>query len=424
MIKMFGKLPANQLATAQRDQSNPYRVLIVEDDHEQAELVMEFLRLSGPFQTVWTENLRGLWEYIEAGEPDILLIDYRLPDGTGLEAISELRRAGYDLPVILVMELRDERLAAQAMQLGAVETLNKSSDYLPSLPALIQKAMQIYELQRSLQRSLEQAHFQALLLENVREAVVVWNTEGKITYWSPAAEALYEVKATERLGKNVENCYSTAFIPAITTPAEGTPGQEIERSCSRPNGSALWVSSRVSALRESGAGERLMGYLDISRDITSQKNARIQLVQSNAALRASTEALRAERNFVSTVLDTVGALVVVLDRQCQIVHFNRASEKISGYSREEVKGRVIWEQLIPPEEVAAVKEIYARLLSGQFPSENESTWVTREGAHRLITWSNTVLAGARGRINLILATGIDITACKKAGAHLLNRNGG
>src|SRR5580704_7636251 len=49
------------------------------------------------------------------------------------------------------------------------------------------------------------------------------------------------------------------------------------------------------------------------------------------------EALQEERNVVSAILHTVGALVVVLDPQGRIVRFNRACEQVSGYSFAEVK---------------------------------------------------------------------------------------
>ncbi|NIS38577.1 PAS domain S-box protein, partial [Candidatus Saccharibacteria bacterium] len=57
---------------------------------------------------------------------------------------------------------------------------------------------------------------------------------------------------------------------------------------------------------------------------------------------------------VNAVLDTAGALVTVLDTEARIVRFNRACERISGYSFEEVKGRPFWDFLLLPEEVEPV----------------------------------------------------------------------
>jgi PAS domain S-box-containing protein len=274
--------------TNTRTKSRTYRVLIVEDDRAQAELVMDLLKLTGPFRCDWSENLCSLWNTLEKGEHDILLMDYRLPDGTGLEALGELRRHGYDLPVIMITGQGDERLAVKAMQLGAVDYLVKGTDYLLTLPSLIQKAVRAHELQLSVQRSLEQVRYQALLLNNVRDAVVVWNTEGKITYWNPAAEALFGVKAADRLGKPVETCYLNAFNPQVRVPSpEGTNGLDIERRFRTRDDRIVWISSRLSTLRDFGAAGRLIGYMDVSRDITSRKKAEEERKQAEASLRQS-----------------------------------------------------------------------------------------------------------------------------------------
>ena len=65
--------------------------------------------------------------------------------------------------------------------------------------------------------------------------------------------------------------------------------------------------------------------------------------------------LQEERNVVSAILDTVGALVVVLDHEGRIVRFNRACELTTGYSFEEVRGKHIWDLFLLPEEVERFK---------------------------------------------------------------------
>ena len=62
------------------------------------------------------------------------------------------------------------------------------------------------------------------------------------------------------------------------------------------------------------------------------------------------EQLQEERNFVSAILDTVGALVVVLDSEGRILRFNPACELTTGYSMEEVQGKYIWDLFLLPEE--------------------------------------------------------------------------
>jgi PAS domain S-box-containing protein len=125
-------------------------------------------------------------------------------------------------------------------------------------------------------------------------------------------------------------------------------------------------------------------------------------------------ALQRERNFVSAVLDTVGALVVVLDREGRIVRFNRACEQVTGYRFEEIKDRLFWEFLLIPAEIAPVKRVFEHLRAGDFPLDFENYWVTRDGRQRLIAWSNTALMAADGTVEHIIGTGIDITERRQA----------
>jgi diguanylate cyclase (GGDEF)-like protein/PAS domain S-box-containing protein len=125
-------------------------------------------------------------------------------------------------------------------------------------------------------------------------------------------------------------------------------------------------------------------------------------------------ALKKERDFISTLLDTIGALVVVLDPQGHIVRFNRACEQVSGYSPEEVAGKQVWDLFIPAEERAAVQKIFDGLLTRYEPGTNENYWISRDGQRRLIAWSNTSLRDAGGRVTHVIGTGLDITARRQA----------
>jgi two-component system cell cycle sensor histidine kinase/response regulator CckA len=268
--------------------ADSYRVLIVDDDAEHAEMVTEFLKISGPFTVDWAENVNALWGRLAAKEYDIILLDYRMPDGNGLDALVEINNRCYQVPVVMVTGQGNERVAARAMQLGAVDYLIKGSNHLITLPALIQKAVRGHQLQLSVQRSLEQIRYQALLLDNVRDAVVVWDTDRKITYWNPAAEQLFGWKASERLGCLVDECYLNAFTPALTPPdGDGTGTQEIERQYTTKYSEMIWVSSRVTALRDYASGGRLTGYMDVARDITPRKNMEAQMLAAQARMNQS-----------------------------------------------------------------------------------------------------------------------------------------
>src|SRR5271154_3434493 len=124
------------------------------------------------------------------------------------------------------------------------------------------------------------------------------------------------------------------------------------------------------------------------------------------------EELQEERNFVSAILDTVGALVVVLDDEGQILRFNPACELTTGYSMDEVQGKCIWDLFLLPEEADRFRAVFEVLRTDLLPQDYQSCWVTKHGEQRLIAWSSTLLPGGRDASNYIIATGIDITERK------------
>ena len=204
--------------------ADTYRVLIIDDDLAQAEMVSEFLKIAGYQQVDHTADLQSAWQRLNEQPYDIILLDYRLPDGTGLELLEQLSRHGRQIPVVMVTGQGNERIAVQAIQHGAADYLLKSGDYLVTLPALIHKTIQAYQLKLSIQHTQEQIRYQATLLDNVRDAIVVWDPSGQITYWNRAAEVLFGCTAQERLGQPVSNVYLFIFKPPITVPKDDETG--------------------------------------------------------------------------------------------------------------------------------------------------------------------------------------------------------
>jgi PAS domain S-box-containing protein len=125
-------------------------------------------------------------------------------------------------------------------------------------------------------------------------------------------------------------------------------------------------------------------------------------------------ALTVERNFVSTVLDTVDALVAVYDTAGRIVRFNRACEAASGYDFPTLVGRYLWDKLIPHSDVPAAIQNFERLRADGIPTAFENEWRHRDGSLRRIAWSASPLLDDQGHINFIIATGIDVTVQRAA----------
>jgi len=176
----------------------------------------------------------------------------------------------------------------------------------------------------------------------------------------------------------------------------GKPLKSAYRVLAR-DGRVLWFHCEAEMIRkEDGRPWFIHG---VGVDITELKQAE--------------ESLQEERNVLSAILDTVGALIVVLDPQGRIVRFNRACELTTGCRFEEVRGKYVWDLFLMAEEVDNFKAISSQSNSGQLARDCETYWLTRDGNPRLISWSGTVLAGRKGAHSNVIVTGIDITERKR-----------
>jgi PAS domain S-box-containing protein len=261
------------------------RVLLVDDDINYSSLVKDVLGFAENYSMDRAANLREMWFLLDHNAYDALLLDYSFPDGTGLDALNKMVEQKRQIPVIIVTGRGDERVAAQAIQQGATDYLVKSPETVFELPVLINKAVRNYAYQVERIRSLEKIRYQALLLDNVRDSVVVWDSNGKITYWNPAAERLYGWPASQMIERGVGDAYAAIFSPPpVPISADASSPVEVERSARTNHGETIWIGSRITELRDEYAGSPFLGFIDVTRDITTRKQAEAQIQAAQSSL--------------------------------------------------------------------------------------------------------------------------------------------
>lgn len=133
-------------------------------------------------------------------------------------------------------------------------------------------------------------------------------------------------------------------------------------------------------------------------------------------LKRTEEELQAERNVASAILDTVGALVLVMDREGRIVRFNRACEQLTGYSLEDVRGKCPWDVLLAGEEKERFQSSFLQTCNVLEGTEFEGLCTSRDGKQRLIAWSTSILPGTDETPSYVIASGVDITHRQRAEA--------
>ena len=141
-----------------------------------------------------------------------------------------------------------------------------------------------------------------------------------------------------------------------------------------------------------------IGKLEIFRDITERKQAE--------------EALRKERNFSQSIIDTAQAIILVLNPDGSIAEFNPYMEKLSGYSIEEVRGKDWFETFHPERDRPKTVELFTKAVSDINTKGNINPIVTRDGKEVTIEWFDRTLKDKNGNITGLLAIGQNITERK------------
>ncbi len=150
--------------------------------------------------------------------------------------------------------------------------------------------------------------------------------------------------------------------------------------------------------------------VELLESLSKVTNQMIESVSQEMAEREQAEmALRKERDFVKSVVDTAQTIVLVLDVEGRIVSFNPYMEEISGYKLEEVEGKDWFSTFLPEEDHSRIRGVFRQAVGNIQTRGNVNPIVTKDGQKRHIEWSDKTLKDPSGNIIGVLAVGQDVT---------------
>ena len=120
--------PESENAMAMGRVSKKLRLLIVEDEPLDIELVLSALRRYG-FEPSWevAQTEAEFASAIRTNSYDVIMADYNLPQWNGMESVEILRREGWDIPVIVVSGSIGEQTAVDCIKRGAADYVLKDN---------------------------------------------------------------------------------------------------------------------------------------------------------------------------------------------------------------------------------------------------------------------------------------------------------
>jgi PAS domain S-box-containing protein len=117
------------------------RVLYVEGDPNDQELTHRHLTRHAPhIKLTVVGTVAEALERLTIGDMDVMLADYRLPDGTGLDLLDAVKSRGLEVPVVLVTGAGDADITVRLLKAGATDYLVKRPEYLATLPVVLESA--------------------------------------------------------------------------------------------------------------------------------------------------------------------------------------------------------------------------------------------------------------------------------------------
>ena len=167
------------------------------------------------------------------------------------------------------------------------------------------------------------------------------------------------------------------------------------------------LKSLVTAVNRFGDGEKDI-QIDVSNDDEIGSLAQTFNTMTRTIAKHNHQ-LEHERNLSEQILEKAGALMVVMDNSGKVIRFNQACEQATGYTSEEVEGKMVWDLLLREEDIEPVKKVFNNLVTSSLPSHKENYWVTKSGKHILIAWSNSITTDSNDKVNSVIALGQDIT---------------
>jgi PAS domain S-box-containing protein len=261
----------------------PLRVLILEDDPQDAELMAATLRRAGYSLSLEVTNSREQFQQqLKQADYDVILADYNLGSWTAMDALELLKESGKDIPLIVVTGTLGDEAAVESIKQGAADYILK--DRLHRLPVAVegalrdkvqrQEAARLQEQIRHAKKEWEQT------VDTVPDPVLVLDDQFRIKRANRATARVLGLEFSQLIG---QPCYQVVHgraepIPECLFQCMLLTGKEHRCDIEEPRLGKVFDATATPLYN---SGSAVLGCVEVLRDITERKQAEEQLRQAH-----------------------------------------------------------------------------------------------------------------------------------------------
>ncbi len=289
-----------------------YDILVVEDDPIQTIILKKlFQPYQEIYQVVFADSIAEATAYLDSNKVNAIVTDYNLDDGKG----SDLIEYGHEVPIVIMTAVQDIDLVVELMKNDEIYDFvlkDYEGNFIEILHRMLEKAMKKFQLAKSLDR--QKAQFKELV-ENINDVICRTDENGKIVFSSNQVASLTGYKSLELIGKHYDFWIPKEYINDVNNFYNAQISVRNEHSSFEfpiltKYRKTRWVG-QTTRIRFDNDGN-FLGFLFVIRDITTKKEAELQIQHQNERLQQQNEQIKRNYEELIKAKNSKKALGIVL----------------------------------------------------------------------------------------------------------------
>jgi PAS domain S-box-containing protein len=411
--------------------NNSLKILLVEDSNTDALLLQESILSSGAtdISISVVKSLSDAKEHLKNNHPDAVLLDLTLPDSSGLNTVREARHISPDLPIVVLTGVDDENTGVEAMRTGVQDYLVKGQTDGRTITRVIRYSIERKNAEDAI--LVSELRYRRLF-EAARDGILILDADsGQIVDVNPFIEDILGYSREEFLNKKlweiglfkdiVESkeaflkLQMRGYVRYENLPLETKDGRHIavefvSNVYSVDHTKVIQCNIRdiTDRARAEEALRKAHDELDIRvKERTAELGEMVLELQKQIVQR-----VRAEEAFRSASLYARGLLEAALDPlitispEGKITDINRATELVTGLSREGLIGSDFLDYFTEPQKA---KEVYKKVLAEGMVKDYPLTIKHTSGHTTDVLYNATLYKNEAGQVQGVLAAARDVT---------------